>query len=147
AMWKRTSPAHHLVRLLRVNPKPERKSNRLIEFRRRKLFKRGDGISQTVSLCAVRLLRGCAITFASIPLHISVQFKRLVTCSVPKAPAKMFRPLQLRWSGARNLATIFMLSKPFRKIQNGRALNRVALQPPATSSIQQCFASWADRAG
>jgi len=59
----------------------------------------------------------------------------------------MFRPLQLRWSGDTEPSNYLYLVKTIPKNSNGRALNRVALQPPATSSIQQCFASWADRAG
>jgi hypothetical protein len=75
-VWKRASPAHHLIGLLRINSKAKRERHGLIKFGGRKFLQGGDGISETVILRPIHLLRGCAITFASICLHYSVQFKR-----------------------------------------------------------------------
>jgi hypothetical protein len=48
----------------------------LIKLCRRKFFQRRDGLVQSVSFCPIYLLRRCAVTFASISLHVGLQFYR-----------------------------------------------------------------------
>src|SRR5204862_7729613 len=82
AMWQRTRPAHHLVRLFRIDAQPKRNRHRLVELRRRKFLQRRDGIVAGIRLRSINLLDGGAITFASISLHDCKQSKRaLLSCA------------------------------------------------------------------
>jgi len=70
AMRERTGPAYHLVGLFRVNAESERNRHRLIELRRGHFFQRRNSIGKIVSLGAINLTDGGAITFTSISLHV-----------------------------------------------------------------------------
>jgi hypothetical protein len=87
---QRTSTTHHLIRLLRIDSEPERDGHGLIEFRRRHFLQRRDGFVEIVSLVAIHLLGGRAITFAAILLHDFVQCQRapMLSCVARPTPAR-----------------------------------------------------------
>src|SRR5206468_12805038 len=78
---QRTGPADHLVRLLWIDPEPERNGDGLVELRRRQLLQSRNRFVQIVSLSAIHLLGGRSITFAAIFLHDLVQSQRPATSS------------------------------------------------------------------
>src|SRR4029077_9179323 len=109
-MRKRTGTANHLIGLLRINTKPERDCHGLIKLCRRKFFQRRDGLEETVSPCPIYLLRGCAITFASISLHVAIAVlpTRALARNTSLLPKIVSRPTRRRMA---NLAAILALSK------------------------------------